>query len=87
MFNKKEKTVKEVDTKNLNDVITLSKRILKIMYGLFLILAIYVALKLFKELNIKATLLVILKILTPLFIGVAVAWLFDPFVKKLKKKV
>ena len=86
MFNKKEKTVKEVDTKNLNDVITLSKRILKIMYGLFLILAIYVALKLFKELNIKATLLVILKILTPLFIGVAVAWLFDPFVKKLKKK-
>lgn len=86
MFNKKEKTVKEVDTKNLNDVINLSKRILKIMYGLFLILAIYVALKLFKELNLKATLLVILKILTPLFIGVAVAWLFDPFVKKLKKK-
>lgn len=86
MFNKKEKLNKEVDTKNLNDVIGLSKKILKIMYGLFIILAIYVALKLFKELNIKATILVILKILTPLFIGVAVAWLFDPFVKKLKKK-
>ena len=56
------------------------------LYGLFIILAIYVALKLFKELNIKSTLLVILKILTPLFIGIAVAWLFDPFVKKLKKK-
>ena len=86
MFNKKEKLTKEVDTKNLNDVIGLSKKILKIMYGLFIILAVYVALKLFKELNIKATLLVILKILTPLFIGIAVAWLFDPFVKKLKKK-
>lgn len=86
MFNKKEKLTKEVDTKNLNDVIGLSKKILKIMYGLFIILAIYVALKLFKELNIKSTLLVILKILTPLFIGIAVAWLFDPFVKKLKKK-
>ena len=86
MFNKKEKLTKEVDTKNLNDVIGLSKKILKIMYGLFIILAIYVALKLFKEENIKSTLLVILKILTPLFIGIAVAWLFDPFVKKLKKK-
>lgn len=86
MFNKKEKQNKEVDTKNLNDVISLSKRILKIMYGLFIILAVYVALKLFKELNIKATILVILKILTPLFIGIAIAWLFDPFVKKLKKK-
>ena len=86
MFNKKEKLTKEVDTKNLNDVIGLSKKILKIMYGLFIILAVYVALKLFKELNIKATLLVILKILTPLFIGIAVAWLFDPFVKKMKKK-
>ena len=86
MFNKKEKLTKEVDTKNLNDVIGLSKKILKIMYGLFIILAIYVALKLFKELNIKSTLLVILKILTPIFIGIAVAWLFDPFVKKLKKK-
>ena len=69
MFNKKEKLTKEVDTKNLNDVIGLSKKILKIMYGLFIILAIYVALKLFKELNIKSTLLVILKILTPLFIS------------------
>lgn len=86
MFNKKEKANKEVDTKNLNDVIGLSKKILKIMYGLFIILAIYVVLKLFKELNIKDTILVILKILTPLFIGIAVAWLFDPFVKKLKKK-
>lgn len=83
MFNKKEK---EIDKKNLNDVISLSKKILKIMYGLFIIITIYVVLRLFKELNIKATLLIILKILTPLFIGVVIAWLFNPFVKKLKKK-
>ena len=80
------KKEKEIDTKNLNEVIGLSKKILKIMYGLFIILAIYVAIILFKELNIKSTLLIILKVLTPLFIGLVVAWLFEPFVKKLKKK-
>lgn len=85
MLLKKEKT-KEVDTKNLNEVISLSKKILKIMYGLFIILAIYVAIILFKELKVTSTLLVILKILTPLFIGIIVAWLFNPLVKKLKKK-
>lgn len=85
MLLKKEKT-KEVDTKNLNEVISLSKKILKIMYGLFIILAIYVAIILFKELKVTSTLLVILKILTPLFIGMVVAWLFNPLVKKLKKK-
>lgn len=82
---KKEKT-QEIDTKKLNDVIGLSKKILKIMYGLFIILAIYVALILFKELNIGSTLATIIGILTPLFIGLVIAWLFDPFVKKLKKK-
>ena len=85
MLIKKDKTEK-IDTRNVNDVLLLSKKILKIMYALFIILAFYVALIVFKELKIKATLLVILKILTPLFIGVVVAWLFDPFVKKLKKK-
>lgn len=85
MVIKKEKN-NEIDTKKLNDVISLSKKILKIMYGLFIIIAIYVALILFKELKIASTLLVIIKILTPLFIGLVVAWLFDPFVKTLKKK-
>lgn len=85
MIIKKDKTEK-IDAKNVNAVLLLSKKILKIMYTLLIILAFYVAIIVFKELKVKATLLVILKILTPLFIGVVVAWLFDPFVKKLKKK-
>ena len=85
MLIKKDKTEK-IDAKNVNAVLLLSKKILKIMYTLLIILAFYVAIIVFKELKVKATLLVILKILTPLFIGVVVAWLFDPFVKKLKKK-
>ena len=85
MLIKKDKTEK-IDAKNVNDVLLLYKKILKIMYTLLIILAFYVAIIVFKELKVKATLLVILKILTPLFIGVVVAWLFDPFVKKLKKK-
>ena len=76
MLIKKDKTEK-IDAKNVNDVLLLSKKILKIMYTLLIILAFYVAIIVFKELKVKATLLVILKILTPLFIGVVVACSFS----------
>lgn len=87
MFQRKEKTKeKTVDYHKLNDVIGTSQKILKIVYVLLVILAIYVVTILFKELNLKATLLILLKTISPLFIGLFIAWLFDPFVKWLKKK-
>lgn len=85
MFRKNENK-NNVDIGSLNSVIGLSKKILKLLYGLFIALAIYLGIILIKELNITPTILVILKVLTPLFIGLFLAWLFDPFVKNLKKK-
>lgn len=85
MLSKKKKDEK-LDVSKLNDVIGLSKQILKIVYVLVAIIAIYIVIKLCKELNMKQTLIVILKTVSPLFIGLFVAWLFDPFVKYLKKK-
>lgn len=87
MFLRKEKqSTKEINKKSLNEVIDISKNILKITYLLLIALAIYVIIIVFKELNVKSTLLVICNILTPLFIGLIIAWLFNPFVKKLQKK-
>lgn len=87
MFQRKEKTKeKTVDYHKLNDVIGTSQKILKIVYVLLVILAIYVVIILSKELNLKATLVILLKTISPLFIGLFIAWLFDPFVKWLKKK-
>lgn len=87
MFQRKEKQAdKNIDYHKLNHVIGTSEKILKIVYVLLVIVAIYVATILFKELKLKSILLVVCKTISPLFIGIFIAWLFDPFVKWLKKK-
>lgn len=86
MLRRKEKNQESVDTNKINDVLTLSNKILKIVYILLVILGIYIAIIVCKELSIKKTILTILKILFPLFIGIFVAWLFDPFVTFLQRK-
>lgn len=77
---------KNIDKNNLNDVISISKRILKIFYVLLIVIGAYVLLKIVKELGILGIVKTILKILTPLFIGIVVAWLLNPFVKWLETK-
>jgi len=86
MFNKKEKNIESVNVENLNDVISLSKKILKIVYLLAIVVGIYFAIKLVKELKVLPIIFSILKTIFPLFIGLFIAWLFDPFVKWLSKK-
>ncbi len=87
MFQRKDKQKDQtVDYGKLNEVIRISQRILRIVYVLIVILAVYIITMLFKELNLKSTILVVLKTIFPLFIGLFIAWLFDPFVKWLKKK-
>lgn len=77
---------KNIDKNNLNDLINLSKKILKVFYFILIVLGTYIILKILKELNIFNLLKVLLKILTPLFIGILVSWLLNPFVKWLEKK-
>ncbi len=86
MFQKKEKTNEKIDYHKLNHVISTSEKILRIVYVLLIILAIYILTMLFKELKLKNTIIILLKTISPLFIGFFIAWLFDPFVKWLKKK-
>lgn len=86
MLRRKEKKQESVDTNKINDVLTLSNKILKIVYILLVILGVYIAIIVCKELSIKKTILTILKTLFPLFIGIFVAWLFDPFVTFLQRK-
>ena len=71
---------------NLNDLISLSKKILKVFYILLIVIGTYVLLKIIKELKILTIILNLLKILTPLFLGIVFAWLLNPFVKWLETK-
>lgn len=77
---------KNIDKNNLNELINLSKKILKVFYILLIVIGTYVLLKIIKELGILEIILNIFKILSPLFIGIVVAWLLNPFVKLLETK-
>lgn len=83
--NEKEET-KKLDMKSLNQVLHLSNKILNIAYLFLILIGVYVVTIILKEWNIKHTLFVLLKTLSPLFIGLFIAWLFDPFVRLLQKK-
>ena len=73
-------------TKNKNEVMALSAKVLKILYMLLIAVSIYIVVILFKETKILLFLKTLLKVVFPLFIGLIIAWLFDPFVKWLEKK-
>ncbi len=77
---------KEVNKRELNEVITLGKKILQILYVLAFIACIYIITIVCKEWKVVNFVITILKIVFPLFIGIGIAWLFDPFVKWLNKK-
>ena len=76
----------KMDIKGLNTIIGLSKNLLKIGFYMAIILTIYGVIILCKEAGIFKFVLNLLKVITPLFIGLVIAWLFNPLVKWLNKK-
>ncbi len=76
----------KINYKKINEILKVSHNVLKIFYILAIIVCIYVVLKVCQELKILAFVLDILAILSPLFMGLIIAWLFNPVVTFLKKK-
>ena len=79
MENKK----KEISTKNVNDVLKLTKKLLKAGYLLILLLLILLLTYLVKEWHIFKFFGELLVVISPLFIGFILAWLLDPIIKKM----
>ena len=65
-----------INYKKVNEVVSLSSKILKIFYVLILIVGIYAGTMLIKEWKIMENLKIIIDLLTPLFIGLVISWLF-----------
>ena len=86
MFGKKKNISNEIDNQKINELVLLSKKTIKILYLLLIVIGVYAIIKLTKEIKIIEFLLIILKTIAPLFIGFFIAWLFDPLVKFLQKK-
>ncbi|MBE6161249.1 MAG: AI-2E family transporter [Firmicutes bacterium] len=80
------KNKKEINVEEVNNVITLSKRILKLLYVVMIVAIVFLASILLKEWGIFTFIKTLLKVISPLFIGFVIAWLFNPAVKWLQKK-
>jgi len=76
----------KINYKKLNEVISLSKDILKVFYVTMIVLIIVGIFFLLKELNVFNFLFNLLGVVAPFFIGVIIAWLLDPMVTYLQKK-
>ena len=80
------KDKKEINYNSLNNVINISEKILKIAYFFIIVVGIYAITILCKEWKIFNFLFEIFKVISPVFIGLLIAWLLDPVVKWLRKK-
>ena len=82
MKNKDESTKKD-----LNEVLKLSKRILKILYIVFIACLILAGIIVCQRLDVLGFVLEFLGVISPLFIGFVLAWLLRPLVLKLNEKI
>ena len=85
MMLKKKK--EELRIEEVNAVISLSKKILNILYVMLIVVIVFIATILVKELRIHSFLFNVFSLLSPLFIGFVIAWLFNPLVKRLQKYI
>ena len=74
----------KINTKEVNEVVSISKKILNILYIVMIVGIIFLVTLLAKEWGILTFLLTLLKVATPFFIGFVIAWLFNPLVIKLQ---
>lgn len=82
MFKKKE----ELNIKKINETVSLTKKILQLLYFLIVVFGIYIVTIILKEWKILDFLFTIISVLSPLFVGVLIAWLFNPLVKFMQDK-
>ena len=76
----------KIDNEGINDIIYLSKNILKLLFIVLIIGIILCSVIICQKLGIFGIIMNVIKVLSPLFIGFVVAWLFSPLVTKMTKK-
>ena len=76
----------DLDVEGINNIVHLSKNILKVLYIIIIVGVVLGILIFCKQLNLFSFIKGVLKVISPLFIGFAIAWLFYPIHKKFVKK-
>ena len=83
MFKKK---TESINYGKLNEGIAIGVSLLKIIFILTIVVLIFICSKLLEDWKILSSIGNVLSVISPLFIGIGLAWLFDPFVSYLNKK-
>lgn len=78
--------IDKLDVTKLNNVLGTGSNILKILYVVLVILLVYIAVLVIKEFKIIPIFFKILSVISPLFIGMIIAWLLNPLVNKLTSR-
>lgn len=76
---------KELDTKTLNELIKTGSILLKIMLAVFVLAIVVLVIYLLDKTSVLITIGRILGILSPLFIGLLIAWLLEPGIRYFTK--
>ena len=76
---------KKVNIKNINEMTSVGTKILRILYFLVIILAIYVLTLVNKEWGVFRILWTIIKVISPLFLGILIAYLFNPLIDRMTR--
>lgn len=84
MFRRKKD--EKVDIASLNEILVIGSKLTKIVYIAVIVAVILLATYLLRELKILAFLKELLVVISPIFIGLIVAWLCDPMVRFLQRK-
>ena len=71
---------KKINVKNVNELTSVSTKILRILYFLIIVLAIYVLTLVNKEWGVFKFIWSIMTVISPLFLGILIAYLFNPLI-------
>ena len=81
----KKENEKKLDVSRLNEIIKIGSNMLKVMWVLMIVGAILLATYLIKEWKLLHIIGSIFAVISPLFIGIVIAWILDPLVTWLQK--
>ena len=81
-----QKKDKELDYASLNQILTIGSKLSEIFYIIAIIAIVILGTHLIKEWGILSFIGELLGVISPIFIGFIIAWLFDPLVRWLQKK-
>ena len=77
---------KRINYKNLNDLIKIGKTILRILLVCLICSLVAIGIFFIEKIHLLDTIITIIKITGPLFLGLAISWLFEPLIEKIEKK-